>query len=164
MGRHRKFNIDQSVEDLKSYKVKITDYRSSQQLNALILIKSDEYTTLEEVASHLGVSHRTLQRWLKRYREHGLERLLSPLTRNKPSKVITPEIHKELEQRLLSKDNPFSSYVEVQQWLEKTHHVKIGYKWLWAYMTTKMNSKLKVPRKVNVKKQPDAEDSFFKTT
>ena len=164
MGRHRKFKIDQSVEDLKLYKGGITDYRSSQQLNALILIKSGQYTTLEEVASHIGVSYRTLHRWLKCYREHGLDQLLSPLTRNKPSKLITPQIHQELEQRLLSKDNPFSGYVEVQQWLEKTHHVKIGYKWLWAYMTTKMNSKLKVPRKVNVKKELDAEDSFFKTT
>ena len=163
MGRHRKFQIDHSLEVLKSHKAEITSFKSSQQLNALILIKSGQYGTLEEVASHLGISHRTLHRWLKRYREDGLERLLSPLTRNKPSKIITPEIHRALEQRLISKDNPFSGYVEVQQWLENTYQVKIGYKWLWAYMTTKMNSKLKVPRKVNVKKDPDAEDCFFKT-
>ena len=115
MGRHRKFTIDQGLEELKSHRGEITDYQSSQQLNALILIKSGEYSTLEGVASHLGISSRTLQRWLKRYREHGLDDLLSPLTRNKPSKVITPEIHQELEQRLRSKDNPFSGYVEVQQ-------------------------------------------------
>jgi len=126
MGRQRKFKIDQSVEHLKSYKAEITDYQGSQQLNALILIKSGQYATLEEVALHLGVSNRTLQRWLKRYREDGLERLLSPLTRNKPSKFITPEIHQQLKQRLGSKDNPFSGYVEVQQWLEKTHHVKMA--------------------------------------
>ena len=163
MGRHRIFKIEQSLEDLNSCKSAISNYRSSQQLNALILIKSEQYDTLDEVALHLGVSHRTLQRWLKCYRDHGLDHLLKPLTRNKPSKIITPQIHQELEQLLRSKDNPFSGYVEVQQWLEKTHNVQIGYKWLWRYMTTKMNSKLKVPRKVNVKKDPGAEDSFFKT-
>ena len=127
------------------------------------MIKSNKYDNLSEVASHLGVHYATLQRWLKCYREKGIEDLLRPLTRNKPSKVITPEIHKALEDRLQSKDNPFSGYVEVQEWLLKTYEVKIGYKWLWSYMTTKLNSKLKVPRKVNVKKADDAEDSFFKT-
>ena len=163
MGRHRKFTIQESLKDLESYKAQVTDYKSSQQLNALLLIKSKEYNTLEEVASHLNVHYATLQRWLKRYRELGIKSLLLPLTRNKPSKFITPEIHKQIETRLYSKDNPFSGYVEVQQWLLETHNVKIGYKWLWRYMTTKMNSKLKVPRKVNIKKAEDSEDSFFKT-
>jgi len=163
MGRQRKFEIKESLETLESFKSKVSDYKSSQQLNALILIKSVEYDTLDKVSSHLGVSYATLQRWLKCYREEGINSLLSPPTRNKPSKIITPEIHKELEKRLRDKDNPFSGYVEVQQWLLETYDVKIGYKWLWAYMRTKMNSRLKVPRKTNVKKEQGAEDSFLKT-
>lgn len=163
MGRHRKFTIDQSLEELELCKSSISDYQSSQQLNALILIKSEQYATLHEVASHLGLNERTLQRWLKRYREQGLDRLLSPLTRNKPSKVITTEIHNELEKRLHNKENPFSGYVEVQEWIKKTYQVNISYKWLWAYMKTKLNSKLKVPRKVNVKKEQGSEEAFFKT-
>ena len=163
MGRHRKFTIAESSEELEAYKSKITTYQSSQQLNALLLIKSGHYVRLTEVALHLGIHYATLQRWLRRYREKGLDHLLLPLTRNKPSKFITSEIHKALEERLHSKENPFSGYVEVQQWLLKTYGVKIGYKWLWSYMTTKMNSKLKVPRKVNIKKSDNAESSFFKT-
>ena len=163
MGRHRTFTIKESLEDLESFKSKITDYQSSQQLTAFILIKSEHYNTLGEVSSHLGIHYVTLNRWLKRYKEVGLEQLLLPITRNKPSKVITPEIHSALESRLYQSDNPFSGYVEVQQWLWDTYGVKIGYKWLWAYMRTKMNSRPKVPRKTNIKKERDAEDSFFKT-
>ncbi len=127
MGRHRTFTIAESLEELETFKAKVNDYQSSQQLNALILIKSEHYKTIEEVASHLGVHYATVQRWLKRYKEQGIEHLLSPLTRNKPSKFITPEIHQALESRLRDGNNPFSSYVEVQQWLLDTYQVKIGY-------------------------------------
>ena len=134
MGRQRTFTIKENLKDLESFKLKVRDYKSSQELNALILIKSDQYDTLEKVSSDLGVHYATLQRWLKRYKEEGIERLLLPLTRNKSSKFITPEIHKALESRLHDRDNPFSGYVEVQQWLLDTYKVKIGYKWLWAYL------------------------------
>ena len=45
------------------------------------------------------------------------EQLLLPLTRNKPSKSITPEMDKQLESRLDKRENPSSSYEEVEQWL-----------------------------------------------
>lgn len=163
MGRHRTFTIKESLKELEAFKPLVTDYQSSQQLTALILIKSGHYKTLEGVATHLGVHYATVQRWLKRYKEKGIKHLLKPLTRNKPSKFITPEIHQDLESRLQDSHNPFSGYVEVQQWLLDTYQVEIGYKWLWSYMRTKMNSRLKVPRKTNVKKQQDAEACFFKT-
>ena len=163
MGRHRAFAIKESLEVLKQYKARVTDYQSSQRLMALMLIKSEQYDTLDKVSTHLGIHYATLQRWLKRYREHGIDQLLLPLTRNKPSKIITPEIHMALEARLQQSNSPFSGYVEVQQWLWDTYQVKVGYKWLWAYMRTKMGSRLKVPRKTNVKKEQGAEACFFKT-
>ena len=163
MGRHRKFDIKESEEKLKSYKLEVSSYKLSQKLQALLIINSNPKKTLTEVANELGIHIATLQRWLQHYRIHGIASYLKPLKRNKASK-ITPEIHEVLEKRLHDPNNPFSSYVEVQEWLLKEYGVKIGYKWLWSYMTTKMNSKLKVPRKVNIKKVEDAETSFFKTT
>ena len=126
-----------------------------------MFIKSNDFKTLSAVASHFNVHIATLQRWLKRYKEQGIEKLLSPMTRNKPSKFITSEIHQALASGFGASNNPFSGYLEVQQWLLETYGVKIGYKWLWAYMRTKINSRLKVPRKTNIKKEPDAEASFF---
>jgi len=163
MGRKRNFIIDQSLEDLMSLRSKIQNYQSSQQLNCLILIKSAKYSTLNEIAEHVGVHYSSIQRWLKDYKENGIQSLLSPQTRNKPSKIITPEMHLAIEEKLKSKDNPFSGYVEVQEWLKKEFNVEVKYKWLWAYMRSKMKSRLKVPRKTNAKKASGSEESFFKT-
>lgn len=163
MGRNRSFTIKESLSELEGKKSKITGYKTSLKLKALLLIKSEKYKTLQEVADILEIHYATLQRWLVVYKQEGLDKYLSSLTRNKPSKILPAEIQEELSRKLGSKDSPFSGYVEVQEWLEAEHGIKIQYQWLWKFMTTKLNSKLKVPRKVNIKKDPQAEDSFFKT-
>lgn len=89
--------------------------------------------------------------------------MLSPQTRKKPSKIITPQMYIAIEEKLKSKDNPFSGYVEVQEWLKKEFNVDVKYKWLWAYMRSKMKSTLKVPRKTNAEIASGSEESFFKT-
>ena len=162
MGRIRTFEITEDVIALENYKLKVKDYRSSQLLKALLLLKQGE-KTLVEISVSLEIHFTTLERWIKSYQTKGIEKFLDGITRNKPSKLITPSIHQQIEDRLKSSGNPFSGYVEVQQWLLQEHGVEIEYQWLWKYMTTKMNSKLKVPRKTNVKKDPEAEESFFKT-
>lgn len=163
MGRKRGFTISESIETLKSKRAEVKDYRTSQQLNSLILIKEDKYKTLGEVAKHVGIGLSGLQRWLKAYKEGGIEAILAPLTRNKPSKIITTEMHTAIEERLNSKDNPFSGYVEVQEWLYEEFAVKVDYKLVHYYLSVKMKARLKVPRKTNVKKDPEAEESFLKT-
>jgi hypothetical protein len=57
--------------------------------------------------------------------------LLKPVKRRKPSKIITPEILDALESKLTNAENPFSRYVEVQNWLQKEHGVEIEHQWLW---------------------------------
>jgi len=163
MGRHRKFIIKETLEELQEFKTKVRSYQNSQQLKALLLIKEGKLETLSEVAIACDVHDSTLQRWIATYKNNGIEQLLKPVKRRKPSKIITPEIHDALESRLTNPDNPFSGYVEVQEWLQKEHGVEIEYQWLWKYMKTKLNSVLKVPRKSNIKKDKEAEDSFFKT-
>lgn len=148
---------------MREYKTKVNSYKNSQQLKALILIKEGKLKTLSEIATACDVHYSTLQRWMTTYKKVGIKQLLKPVKRNKPSKIITPEIHDSLESRLTDPDNPFSGYVEVQEWLQKEHDVEIEYQWLWKYMKTKLNSVLKVPRKSNIKKNKEAEDSFFKT-
>ena len=123
MGRHRAFTIKESLAELEGLKPKVTDHRSSQQLKALISIRAEQYSTLTQIASHLGMHYTTLQRWLRRYREQGIEDLPSPIMRNRPSKFITPKIHQEIEARLHSREDPFSGYVEVQQGLSRTYDV-----------------------------------------
>lgn len=164
MGKKREFEITESLDELRIYTQKVKGYKTSKRLESLILIKSEKYKKLEEVASHLSITRRTLLNWINQYKEGGIDLLISPSTRNKSSKIITPKIHQDLEKRLYSAETPFSGYVEVKEWLLKEYNVEIEYQWLWKYMKTKMGSVLKVPRKTNIKKDPEAEADFFKTT
>ncbi len=120
-----------------SLRSEIKSYQSSQQLNWLILIKSAQNSSLHEVAEHLGVHNSSIQRWLKDYKENGIQSLLSPQTRNKPSKIFTPEMHLVIEEKLKRKDNPFSWYVKVQEWLKKEFHTEQ----IWLYIKKRRNNK-----------------------
>ena len=55
MGGHRAFTIKESLAELEGLKPKVTDRRSSQQLDALTSISAEQYSTLVQVASHPGV-------------------------------------------------------------------------------------------------------------
>ena len=163
MGKKRTIRIKEDAEELSLYKKRVSDYKSSQRLDCLLLIKEEKYETLEQVATHLGVHPATMYRWLKEYRDHGIKKLLAPRRREKASQIISATVHNELEQKLSAKEPAFSSYVEIQEWLLSEHDINIKYSWLWKYLTTKMDTVLKVPRKSNIKKEPGAEQAFLKT-
>lgn len=164
MARKREFVIKESFEELNAFKPLIDNYKKAQRLNALILLKENPKAALPSVADRANVHSRTLDGWIKIYKDQGIEKLLSTETRNKPSKIITPEIHAAIEEKLKDEEQPFSGYVEVQEWLKEQFEVDIEYQWLWKYLRTKFNTRLKVPRKVNIKKKEGAEATFFKTT
>ncbi|GAB1858425.1 helix-turn-helix domain-containing protein [Flavobacteriaceae bacterium MHTCC 0001] len=163
MGRISQIHIKEDLVTLESYKQKVTNFKSSQKLELLFLVSSGQYKSLGAIAPILSINYSTLHRWLQIYKTRGINYYLSPSRRNRSSKLITPTIHKELEELLKQETVRFNGYKEVQQWLESHHGVKIQYQWLWKYLTTKMGTTLKVPRKSNVKKNKEAEAEFFKT-
>lgn len=163
MGRTSTIKIKESLTSLHHYKSKVSSFKSFQKLEVLLLIESGNFKSLGAIAKHMSIDYSTLHRWLRTYKEKGIEYYLSPSSRNKPSKLITPEIHDELEKLLRDEHSKFNGYKDVQQWLEVNHGVKIQYQWLWKYLTTKLGTSLKVPRKSNVKKDKEASAEFFKT-
>ena len=164
MGRKSQIRIAENLATLESYKQKMTNFKSSQKLELLFLVSSGRYKSLGSIANILSIDYSTLHRWLQIYRDKGIDYYLSPSKRNRSSKIITPAIHKELEELLNRETVQFNGYKDIQQWLEITHGVKIEYQWLWKYLTTKLGTTLKVPRKSNVKKDKEASAEFFKTT
>lgn len=88
---------------------------------------------------------------------------LSDLPKNKKSKIITPEIHKGLEERLNSSEKGFLGYWEAQQWVSNQHGVQVKYHWLRQYLIKHFKTKLKSPRKSHYKKDYQAVDAFLKT-
>jgi len=164
MGKVLETEISESVEILKSHKSKVDNYKSSKRLDSLLLLKRNDYSRLEDLAIELEISVTTLRRWLNRYKSVGLTTFLKKETRNRPYSIITPEIHEGLKKRLSDPDNPFNGFWDAQNWIKETYGVEVNYKSLWKHITTKLDGRLKIPRKSHIKKDPQAKEAFLKTS
>ncbi|WP_280990587.1 helix-turn-helix domain-containing protein [Gloeothece verrucosa] len=100
-------------------------------MQSLYLLKIGKIQTVTNLATFLGVHRVTIQKWLKKYTNGGLDKLLEikPLT-GRPSQLSNETIA-ELQVRLNEAENGFKSYGEIQAWLEKNSSLKIKYKTLY---------------------------------
>lgn len=155
--------IIESLSELKKLRTKQPTLLRQKRIDCLIHLKTSKFKTRQELATHLGIHIRTQERWLTKYREGGIALFLTNLPNNRPSKIITPEIHKALESRVNSSETPLLGYWEAQQWIEEEFAVKIKYHWLRKYMVTHFKTKLKSPRKSHYKKDEQAIEAFLKT-
>lgn len=157
------FDINESLLELKTIRLKQPTLAKQKRIDCLIHIKTCKFKTRQELANYLGVHIRTQERWLTKYREQGIAFLLADEPKNRTSKIITPQIHGALEAKVSSSDSPFLGYWDAQQWVEDTFNVKIKYHWLRKYLITHFKTKLKSPRKSHYKKDDQAIEAFFKT-
>ena len=84
-------------------------------------------------------------------------------TRNRRSKIFTPEIHQGLGAKMSDTMSPLSGYWEAQQWVLDTYGVDVNYFWLRKYLIKHFRTKLKTPRKSHAKKDGGAVEAFLKT-
>jgi len=64
---------------------------------------------------------------------------------------LAPDVLASLEQ-VLRQPSGFSSYEELRQWVEQTHHIQVKYKTLYTIVRTRFKAKLKVPRPSHTQK------------
>ena len=162
MPKYAVIHIKESLGDLKKLFSQHPREKERKKLSALISLKKQEFTTRQELADDLKVHSRTLKRWLNIYVAQGINELLSIPTRNKPSKVISPQVHQKLEKRLSDPNDALLGYKDAQRWLEQDLGVEIKYNNLYYYLQTHFKSKLKIGRKSHLKKEQDAIASFLK--
>lgn len=163
MSRPRTTEIKESIEELKKLKSLQNRLKQEKRVECLILLKEGRFLSQKETAAYLGISLKTIDRWLRVYRKQGADELVAPESRNKPSKVFTEEVHKGLEAKLQDSSDPLLGYTHAQQWVKENYGVQVGYQWLWTYLKKNFRTKLKVPRKSHINKDDQAGDAFFKT-
>lgn len=73
----------------------------------MLAIKYGKVETREELATSSGIHSRTLEVWLMDSRGGAVEMLLTNKPKNKTFKIITPDIHEGLSQRVHDLNNPF---------------------------------------------------------
>jgi len=127
MGRQAELLITESLKELKNLKVRQKTLTNQKRLLALIRIHTGQDETRQELANHLAVHIRTLERWVCKYKEGGMGKLLEPAVRRKGSKIITSEIHEGLALRLTDPKKSFKGYWDAQNWIKLTYGIDVKY-------------------------------------
>lgn len=141
------FNIEikESIDELKQLLSQQTSARYRDRIRALYLRQSGQVTSRHQLAEVLGCAESTLYRWFATYQCLGLSGLLKEKTSPGRPTTLTPQTLDCLRQHL-SQPQGFSSYGEVQQWLQQQHQVQAAYSTVHGIVRYKLQSKLKAPR------------------
>ena len=145
-----------TTEDLETLQERLRHERHPKlklRFHLLVLLKSGQVTTRGQAAAHLALHRNTVATWLRRYREGGLDTLLTYKEPGAPAgqKSLPAAVFKHLKARL----NPptgFASYIEVQQWLRDAHGIALSYKTVHGIVRYQLHAKLKRPRPRQAKK------------
>lgn len=141
MSRPLQITIDETVLELeKLLKFKMTASKK-ERLQMLYWLKIGKVKTRQEVAQLLHRSEATITRWLKSYRESGLNALLkdkhAPGRKGVISKVAIAKLQERLRQ-----PQPFKTYKEIHTWLQYECGVKASYKTVHKLLRYKLKVKL----------------------
>ena len=152
----------EELSELRRKAVKTIDY---QRLTVLMWFKEGVVTSIKEAAELLGLHRNTISRWLKIYKDKGLQEYQVRAKPGPTSQRVLPAQHFEaLRERVNDPDGGFDSYVQAKKWLAKEHGIEVNYSTLHALMRREFGTRLKVPRpshpKKNRKKSASSESNL----
>lgn len=164
MGRRSVINVKESIEELESCLKSHKKFKIRQRIRSLIYTKKEKFNTQKELSDFLDIDYATLKRWLKKYKDHGLESLLKLESGGNYKGVISKALHQALEEKLHDSKAPLLGYWHAVQWVKEHHGQEIHYQTLRAYLIRHFQSKKKHPRKSHYKKDEQALEVFKKTS
>lgn len=165
MPKQSTLEVKESFSELQSLLRKQDNPKNVLRLQSLIYIKENRFSKRSELAKYLGYGVRSMELWLKDYKERGLPGLLIPIKeKQKRKRVISNDIHLGLSERLNDPKKGFLSYVDALIWVQENYDPSISYSTLRTYMIDFFGSKIKSPRKSHIKKSEEAKADFLKLT
>lgn len=163
MGGKRLIKVQEECAYLRSRIKQERVGKNVIRLQSLLYIKEERFSKQAELAAHLGYHVRTMELWLKAYKEGGLEAMLiDPDKKQTRKRKISPEVHEGLSKRLHDPEGGFASYVEAVNWVESEYRQSYNYTTLRQYMIDKFGTKPKQPRKQHVERDAQAQALFLK--
>ncbi len=148
-----KIEITESEAELKELLRGQKTVSRKERVPLLYLLKSQQVESVTQAASMLGRNRVTLERWLGKYRDGGIERLLASNWKRGRKRHILVAADQKRQTRLEQSDG-FTSDGAIQQWLKQDGGVAVsdgGVHWQVRY---RLKAQLKVPRPVSVEQQP----------
>lgn len=133
------------------------------RIQMLYLIKSGFTESTKVLSKHLLVGSRAIQRWKNDYQSGGITKLLTfEKGKHKSNGIISPAISAAIKQQLSSPTSGFTSYIDLQQWVQENHLPTVTYRVVYHHATVKLDASLKVARKSHIRKDPAAVEVFKK--
>lgn len=136
---------------------------AKERLQVLYWLKQDNAPSISTIAQAIGKHRSTVQTWLLKYREGGIEAMLAVGQSSGGVRVIPQWAEDALAKRLEQEDEGFSSYGEVQQWLLEKLGIEAEYHAVYQMTRYRLKAKLKVVRPQNSKQAPEQRETFKKT-
>ena len=100
MCRVVKIDIIENEEELKTLLQKQHSASIKERILALYLLQTKQVETVQHLATLLGRGRITVQRWLRQYREGGLNTLLEVKTSTGRKPIINSTVREKLVQEL----------------------------------------------------------------
>lgn len=157
-----KLDIIESEEELK-HLLRIQKTASAKErIQLLYLLKSKQASTVDSASSLLGRHRVTVQTWLKRYRQGGLDALLERKVAPGRQHSIPQWAQDALRKRLNEREG-FNSYGEICQWLQTQLGISAPYKTVHQLVHYRLGASPKVARPQSVDNTDERVETFQKT-
>lgn len=159
--------VTETVEELNDLLAKNSGLRTLGKLRCLRFVKEDATLNLTALSHKIGVDRSTLREWRKCYLAQGLAGLLArgrDHQKNERTSALTPQMIEAVTAQMNDPKAGFQSFKQAHQWLVEHYSLKMSYIRFYKLARYRYKIRLKVPRPVNVKKDPEAESAFKKTS
>lgn len=153
-------------EDAQTLERQLKNSRTASQKERLQMVwwlQTGQVTQHQELAQRLGRDPATVTRWLQKYRQGGLSKLLEVKTAPGQTPQMTKEMLAGLQARL-EREPGFKSYGEIKSWLNSEYHLELSYATVYHWVHYRLKAKLKVPRPCSPKQDGTAVERFKKTS
>lgn len=161
MCRVLKLEIKETEAELESLLKQQKTASGFERIQVLYLLKTHQTSSVQHIATVLGRRRITVQRWLKHYREAGLQGLLEKRKSPGRPKIIPVDVRSQLKKELCEPEG-FKSYEEIRTWLRASQGIEASYKVVHEVVRYKLKAKLKTPRPCSVKQNEGVKEDFKK--
>lgn len=162
MARSLQVSIVESREELEHRLDTQVTATGKERLQMVYWLKLGIVNSRQDLVKLLHKSEATITRWLGMYKSGGLSALLEVKQAPGNPCSIPIDAVSRLQERL-QQPQGFSSYGQVQQWLEQECSVSAAYHTVHALVRYKLKAKLKKPRPKSHKQNPQDFAQFKKT-
>lgn len=157
-----RIEIRETEEELKQLLRKEKTGSSKERIQVLYLLKTKKAKTVQEASQLIGRNRVTVQEWLGKYRQGGLEKLLSKKVITGRPRKIPRWAEKALSKRLEEKEG-FESYGAICKWLEEKLGIVANYKTVHQLVYYRLKASPKIARTKSQEQSEERLEDFKKT-